>query len=314
MTRRAFVRALAASSAALALGPACSEPKVLEDAPAACANAKDDDGDGLIDCEDPDCFPTDACERNAVTCSNGLDDDGDGAVDCQEESCKELSVCKEAVETACTIAAEETGCPRGKGCYVTPDNRRWCALEGPSLAGGPCGNTDPSDRSQGCAAGYLCVPGDRCARVCLHDDDCTRNSICRPLGTVSVCTLSCAGQGDCRADEECVALQRSGVPLEQGGWAHECVARRAAPPDGTAAAGQACFEDPLDRPPAEVCAPGLLCVPEPSGSRCRQVCRASSDGRPSATCQPGFLCYAVVPFSAQENRFDEPSVVGVCLP
>jgi hypothetical protein len=292
---------------------ACSEARIVEDSASGCSNSKDDDGDGLIDCNDPDCFPTEVCERNAATCSNGIDDDGDGAIDCQQESCKALAGCKDPVETSCTIAADETGCPRGKGCYITADNRRWCALEGPSLAGGPCGNTDPSDRSQGCAAGYLCVTGNRCARVCLHDHDCTRNSICRPIGAVSVCTLSCTRQADCRDDEECVALQRTGLPLEQGGWAHQCMARRAAPPPGTAAAGQACSDAPIHRPPEEVCAPGLLCVPEPSGARCREVCRARSDGRASGTCGSGRFCYAVVPFSAQENRFDEPDSVGVCL-
>jgi hypothetical protein len=136
----------------------------------------------------------------------------------------------------------------------------------------------------------------------------------RVFGSVNVCTLSCARQTDCRADEECVALQRTGLSLEQGGWAHQCVARLAAPPAGTATAGAPCVEDPLNRRPDEACAAGLLCVPETGGKRCRDVCRAPSDGRAGRSCAGGLLCYAVVPFSAQENRFDEPEVVGVCLP
>lgn len=307
------MRSFAFGLLVVGLGVACSQAQIAEDAAAACSNKKDDDGDGLIDCDDPDCFPTEACERNANTCANGVDDDRNGPIDCQQESCKALPRCRDPVETACNIVAEETGCPRGKGCYITPDNRRWCALEGPSVAGGPCGNTDPSDRSQGCAAGYLCVPGGRCARVCARDHDCTRNSICRPIGAISVCTLSCVTQSDCRADEECVALQRTGLPLEQGGWAHQCVARHVAPTPGTAGVGEPCFEDLLGRPPNEVCAPGFLCVPEPAGKRCRTVCRARSDGLASGSCASGLLCYAVVPFSGQEKRFDEPEVVGVCL-
>jgi hypothetical protein len=288
---------------------ACSEPKVAEDSAAACSNHKDDDGDGLIDCDDPDCFSTDACERNDRTCSNDIDDDDNGVLDCQQESCRSLAICKDPVETACQLrpTAAGSGCPRGKGCYITPDNRRWCALEGPSLAGGACGNSDPSDRSQGCAAGYLCVAGNRCARICSRDYDCTRSSICRSIGIVSTCTTSCRSDADCHANEECIALQRTGLALEDGGWAHQCIARADAPPDGSAKAGEPCSA-------SQVCMSGFLCIPEPSGSFCRSECRANTDGSVSrGGCPNGTACYAVVPFSAQDTRFDETDTVGVCL-
>jgi hypothetical protein len=312
VVRRLVSRVCAGSFFSFVFGLACSEAKVVEDSPAACSNQKDDDGDGLIDCNDPDCFATEACERNAATCANRIDDDGDGFIDCEQESCKALAVCTVPVETACNLFAKESLCPRGKGCYITEDNRHWCAVVGPSRAGEPCGATPPSDRSQGCAAGFLCGKDKRCALVCTRDFDCTRNSICHSIGSVSVCTLSCTTQTDCRDEEECVALQRTGLPLGQGGWAHECMDRRTAPRAGTATAGQSCFEDPENRRDDEICAPGLLCVPEPKGNKCRAVCRALTNGNAS-TCTGG-LCYAVVPFSAQESRFNEPNAVGVCLP
>ncbi len=47
----------------------------------ACGNGRDDDADGLIDLDDPGCDdPRDGAEANPA-CSNGLDDDGDGLVD-----------------------------------------------------------------------------------------------------------------------------------------------------------------------------------------------------------------------------------------
>ena len=51
-----------------------------------CFNDFDDDRDGLVDCDDPDCdgFPT--CGSPEV-CDNGVDDDLDGAVDCDDPSC-----------------------------------------------------------------------------------------------------------------------------------------------------------------------------------------------------------------------------------
>ncbi|WP_020539173.1 M43 family zinc metalloprotease [Lewinella cohaerens] len=51
----------------------CAPPCEPED----CTNGIDDDGDGLADCEDPDCD----CEE---ICDNGTDDDGDGLIDCDD--------------------------------------------------------------------------------------------------------------------------------------------------------------------------------------------------------------------------------------
>lgn len=45
-----------------------------------CYNGIDDDGDGLVDCDDPDCDCTEICD-------NGIDDDGDGLVDAEDPDC-----------------------------------------------------------------------------------------------------------------------------------------------------------------------------------------------------------------------------------
>ena len=53
-----------------------------------CNNGVDDDGDGAVDCADPDCAADPACTGTPVeNCSNGVDDDGDGAVDCADTDC-----------------------------------------------------------------------------------------------------------------------------------------------------------------------------------------------------------------------------------
>ena len=44
-----------------------------------CANGIDDDGDTLIDCDDPDCQFE--CGYLETDCTNGLDDDGDNLVE-----------------------------------------------------------------------------------------------------------------------------------------------------------------------------------------------------------------------------------------
>lgn len=50
-----------------------------------CDDGVDDDGDGLVDCEDPACFRVEGCTE--LACLDGQDDDGDGLVDCADEDC-----------------------------------------------------------------------------------------------------------------------------------------------------------------------------------------------------------------------------------
>jgi hypothetical protein len=49
-----------------------------------CSNGEDDDGDGLIDGDDPDC---DAGEALPELCGNDIDDDGDGLIDGRDPDC-----------------------------------------------------------------------------------------------------------------------------------------------------------------------------------------------------------------------------------
>lgn len=61
-----------------------------------CDNGIDDDGDGLIDCEDDDCcfFSQCECETPQVEiCDNGIDDDGDGDIDGEDSDCVFSSPC-----------------------------------------------------------------------------------------------------------------------------------------------------------------------------------------------------------------------------
>jgi len=61
-----------------------------------CTNLIDDNGDGLVDCDDVDCAMDEACLPNKLDveqCANGLDDDGDGATDCQDPDCATNADC-----------------------------------------------------------------------------------------------------------------------------------------------------------------------------------------------------------------------------
>jgi hypothetical protein len=68
-----------------------------------CANNIDDDGDLLIDCNDPDCSGSPACATptppGVENCTNGVDDDGDGNIDCNDPDCAGSAACQAAIPT-----------------------------------------------------------------------------------------------------------------------------------------------------------------------------------------------------------------------
>lgn len=60
-----------------------------------CRDGVDNDGDGLVDQEDPQCFdgsgeegPLELVDGSATQCTNGVDDDGDGVLDADDPDCR----------------------------------------------------------------------------------------------------------------------------------------------------------------------------------------------------------------------------------
>ncbi len=72
--------------------------------PEQCGDGKDNDGDGLLDCEDDDCIGNAACTE--TSCDNETDDDGDGFVDCADADCwgNGCPVSKAKIETAGSVS------------------------------------------------------------------------------------------------------------------------------------------------------------------------------------------------------------------
>jgi S-layer homology domain len=75
-----------------------------------CDDGVDNDLDGYLDCEDNDCWQTDACDVPDVEslCDDGVDNDDDGAVDCADADCAAYPVCQTASEL-CTDAMDNDG-------------------------------------------------------------------------------------------------------------------------------------------------------------------------------------------------------------
>jgi hypothetical protein len=69
-------------------GGVCNHSPVSECAvpPEICDDGMDNDGDGLVDCKDPDCAQAPECRPREI-CGNCIDDDGDGLVDYEDPDC-----------------------------------------------------------------------------------------------------------------------------------------------------------------------------------------------------------------------------------
>lgn len=70
------------------IGDDCNDedPAIHADATEICNDEKDNDCDGLTDCDDPDCADWPRC-AGIEDCDNGEDDDGDQMVDCEDLDC-----------------------------------------------------------------------------------------------------------------------------------------------------------------------------------------------------------------------------------
>ncbi len=74
-----------------------------------CSDSLDGDKDGLTDCEDPDCTTDPACTTSQEDCSNNVDDDDDDLIDCLDPDCESDSACQEDNRENCTNGTDDDG-------------------------------------------------------------------------------------------------------------------------------------------------------------------------------------------------------------
>ena len=68
-------------------------PQIKSTSEFTCDDGEDEDQDGLVDCDDPDCSQRVGCQEQE--CDDGLDNDGDEKVDCADEGCQDVVPCIE---------------------------------------------------------------------------------------------------------------------------------------------------------------------------------------------------------------------------
>ncbi len=163
--------------------PTCLIPETEID----CTNNFDDDVDGLLDCDDPDCLTHPSCSgpANETDCANSVDDDGDGAIDCDDPDCLNAVNCQPPGVEDCTNGADDDG----DGAIDCADTD--CTFE-PSCDAGD-GDCCSANGTPGCSD----ESGEDC--VCASDAYCCNNlwdSICVDL-YLTGCGGSCTGVEDC---------------------------------------------------------------------------------------------------------------------
>ncbi len=175
--------------------PACTPTSSEEER---CDDRADDDCDGLLDCDDPDCEGAPACPiactpsaPREVRCRDGRDDDCDGLVDCLDVDCTEDPACA----SACVPSApREVQCRDGRDddCDGRVDCRDADCASDPACRGG-CVPTAHNEIGVGACTNRI-------------DDDCDGRADCddpdcRPLGAMAECCNGVDDNGDGNVDE-----------------------------------------------------------------------------------------------------------------
>jgi len=160
----------------------------------ACVGGADEDGDGLVDCDDPDCDGTPSCDGGGTTdpeiCDDGLDNDGDGDIDCDDADCGDLEACAPNPEI-CDNDADDDGDSLvdciDEDCADDPA----CVIDGERCVGGAdddgdglvdCADPDCAE-DPACAGGEgeICDDGldnDSDGRTDCLDTECTEDPYC----------------------------------------------------------------------------------------------------------------------------------------
>ena len=191
-------------------GGACdSDPE------ADCSNGVDDDGDGLVDCDDADCFNDPVClaPQFETDCANNIDDDGDGAVDCDDSDCildpnciaPGSEICNDGIDNDADgdIDCDDSDCVLDAACDA--GDGECCAPGNPSP-----GCDDEVGEDCVCAADPFCcnVEWDgicadayenQCGGTCAGTEDCANGVDDDGDGAVDCDDVDCINDPNCIA-------------------------------------------------------------------------------------------------------------------
>ncbi|MFO0646664.1 MAG: hypothetical protein U0326_10530 [Polyangiales bacterium] len=146
-----------------------------------CTGRVDEDGDGMVDCADADCFHDRACEAGGAgentdaRCSDWIDNDGDGMIDCDDQDCM------------------GPGVTRCRGSWTNPNASTGSGTE-PQGADAPLPELGPNQTAEDLIGRNGDSDGERTDETCADglDNDGDGRTDCADFGcrfdpTVTVC-------------------------------------------------------------------------------------------------------------------------------
>jgi hypothetical protein len=182
-----------------------------------CDDGLDDDGDGRVDCADPDCAGFLVCQSDGVEiCDNGLDDDEDGKTDCRDNDCAGASACTKSLDEDCANGVDDDNDGRvdcmDPDCAHCPHCRPQDEICDNGQDDDEDGKTDCEDE-QDCRQHIACRPQNSCCHT--HDTPgcfdasieacvCAQNSYCCEMKWDDICVAQVTefGCGECLPQTE----------------------------------------------------------------------------------------------------------------
>jgi hypothetical protein len=169
-----------------------------------CSNGLDDDGDGKIDCKDPDCLGNAACPE---ICYDHIDNNGNGQTDCADPQCNGDFWCTEVCDGIDNNGAN--GIDEGFDCplnSIDPNCTTVCGSQGQRVCGAGChwGTCVAPSHESKCGDGK----DDDCdGWLDCYDPDCWGVTSCpaHNFGT-------CSAQTPTNVQESCGASSKEVLP------------------------------------------------------------------------------------------------------
>jgi hypothetical protein len=143
---------------------------------------EDEDGDGLVNCDDPDCHtcdPTQFCFKQddpscGEVCNDGIDNDNNGYVDCDDPNCESTEMCTCPNNFCDSGEACSADCLSEVYCYDMVDNDEDGRTD---CADSDCVSSPDCQQSEKCDDGF---DNDRDGATDCADSDCWFSEECIP--------------------------------------------------------------------------------------------------------------------------------------
>jgi hypothetical protein len=163
-----------------------------------CDNGVDDNGNGLIDCDESSCVQAQVCQMpaNLENCGNGVDDDFNGLIDCADPACIGVAACQ---------SGGNTGLVEICGNYLDDDRNGLIDCEDLACTG------DVRCQEQPEADATLDV-------ICSNHADDDRNGLvdCEDLATCG--SSSVCGVSQSSSEDSCQAVPMGPAKFSAWGW------------------------------------------------------------------------------------------------